>query len=274
MAQPLASTRRAMLGGSAAALLAGAAAASPAPSADAALVRICHAFAEAEWRNWWRYIVAPADLADAQATDPDWTTLKWITATPATTPAGWAAKALAVSAWEREFYDDLVEAERDTRTTLLAGLLHDMVAPVRTAILARCKAEYGPLGEGYDADARWIGRTPAIAMPVPPRPAPLDAELHAACADFARAERDVAQLERGAEDDVFEAAVAESHAAVVRLSGLRARTVSGLRAKAGVCRAVYMADEPAAMAGTFGGKAQRHDVLAWSTLADMAEAGA
>jgi len=36
-----------------------------------------------------------------------------------------------------------------------------------------------------------------------------------------------------------------------------------------VCRAVLAADEPAAMAGTFGGPAQRHDVLAWSLLADL-----
>ncbi len=65
--------------------------------------------------------------------------------------------------------------------------------------------------------------------------------------------------------------MAESHAAVVRLSGLRARTLAGLRAKAGVCRAVYVADEPVAMAGIFGAAARRHDVLAWSTLADLVE---
>jgi len=47
--------------------------------------------------------------------------------------------------------------------------------------------------------------------------------------------------------------------------------MSGVRAKADVCRAVLAADEPAAMAGTFGGPVQRHDVLAWSLLSDFAE---
>lgn len=265
-------TRRGLLG--AAVVLAAAppalAAVAPPAEPDAELVRVCHQFAEAEWRNWWRYVTAPANLADAEATDPDWTTLEWIETTPATTPAGWAAKALALAAWHREAYDDS-DAEGDASATLLAGLLRDMAAPARAEILTRCAADFGPLPEGYTADARWIGRgsaTPIAATPLPENP---DAELHTACAAFARAERDVAQLEREAADDAFDAAVAVAHDAVVRVSGLRARTLAGLRAKAAVCRAVYAADEPVAMAGTFGGKAQRHDVLAWSTLADLVE---
>jgi len=271
MAQTIAPTRRAMLHGSAAALLAGTAAASakPGSSPDAELVRVCHDFAEAEFRNWWRYVTAPDDLADAQDQEPDWTTLAWIEATPATTPAGWHAKALAYAAWWREAYDD-VEAERDASTPLLASLLRDMVAPARAAILARCAADYGPLPEGYTADARWVGRAPAAVAALPPLPPRPDAELLDACAAFTRAEQEVARLDT-ADDEVFEPAVAIAHATVVRVAGLRARTMSGVRAKADVCRAVLAADEPAAMAGTFGGPVQRHDVLAWSLLSDFAE---
>ncbi len=241
------------------------------PCADAELVRVCHRFAEAEYRNWWRYIVAPAHLADAHDREPDWATLQWIETTPATTSAGWHAKALAYAAWWREAYDD-AEPERDASATLLASLLREMVAPARAAILARCTAEYGPLPEGYTADARWIGHPPAAAV-IAPAPMPLhaDADLLATCAAFTRAEAEVARLEHTADDDVFEPAVLAMHAAAERVSGLRAHTVGGLRAKVAVCRAVLAADEPAAVAGVFGDKAQRHDVLAWSTLADLVE---
>ena len=273
-------SRRALLGAAAAltaAPLALSAVAAPAP-ADANLVRVCHAFAEAEFRNWWRYVTSPADMADTQEWEDDWPILAWITATPATTPAGWHAKALALSAWEREFYDDLVEAESDTRTSLLSALLRDMVAPARAEILARCAADYGPLPEGYTTDARWIGLAPAIAAvaapPAPPQSP--DAELRLACADFDTTAAEVARLEGIYEtpDDVFEAAVSVMHAALVQVSGFRARTVGGLCAKAGVCRAVLAADEPRAMAGVFGNRVQRHDVLAWSTLADLVEVAA
>ncbi len=109
-----------------------------------------------------------------------------------------------------------------------------------------------------------------MAASTVPEPPPGDAELLAACVAFGRAEQEVARLERDA-DDVFEPAVASMHAAAERVSGLRARTVGGLRAKAAVCRAVLAADEPAAMAGTFGGPAQRHDVLTGSLLGDLVE---
>ena len=112
-----------------------------------------------------------------------------------------------------------------------------------------------------------------VAASTAPEPPPNDAELLAACALFAAAAQEVARLEaiRETPDEEFEAAVMIAHEAVVRVAGLRARTAAGLRAKAAVCRAVYAADEPVAMAGIFGGKAQRHDVLAWSTLGDLAE---
>lgn len=266
MAQPLAPSRRAMLRGSAAALLTvgvTAAAASADAQPDAELIRVCHAFAEAELRNWWRYVTAPVELADAQDTDPDWTTLEWIETTPATTPAGWAAKALALAAWHREAYDDS-NAEGDASATLLAGLLRDMAAPARAEILTRCASDYGPLPEGYTADGRWISQEPAVAvaaLSVPPR---LDAELLSACETFSRARAEVLRFEGIPEtsDEVFEPANAAVHDALVQVSRLSARTVAGARAKAGVCRAVLAMDEPSAVTGRFNTAARRHDVLA------------
>ena len=158
--------RRALLASGAGVALAGLIASSNAEagtSADAKLIRVCHAFAEAEYRNWWRYIILPGHLADAQDRAPDWATLSWIETTPATTPAGWHAKALAYAAWWREAYDNPEYPETDSDKPLLASLLRDMVAPARAAILARCEVDYGPLGEGYDADCRWIGRPPGPA---------------------------------------------------------------------------------------------------------------
>lgn len=154
-------TRRSMLASAAGAVAVPAVASTlPAVLPDAELVQVCHDFAEAEYRNWWRYITAPDHLADAQDREPDWATLAWIEATPATTPAGWHAKALAYAAWWREAYDD-ADPESDSDKPLLASLLHDMVAPARAAILARCAADYGPLPEGYTADGRWKGRVVA-----------------------------------------------------------------------------------------------------------------
>ncbi len=240
-----------------------------ASSPDAELVRVCHDFAEAEWRSWWRYVVAPAELADDHTREPDWPTLGWIEATPATTPAGWHAKALALAAWDHAAYDD-EEAERAGAAGLLAGLLRDMVAPARAEILARCAADYGPLPPGYTTDARWISQ-PLVLSAAVPIARHADAELLDACEAFIRAEKEVARLEQTADDDVFGAAVTDVHNALVLVSGLRAQTVNGLRVKAGVARAVLAADEPAAMAGIFGGSARRHDVLAWSTLNDLVE---
>jgi hypothetical protein len=123
---------------------------------DAELVRTCHRFAEGELARRHRYIVATEDLADEQDTPFDRDTYDWIAATPATTPEGWHAKALAYSAWATEAYDDH-EDSRDSTTTFLAALLRDMVAPARNAIVARCTAKYGPLPTQYTAEGIWIG---------------------------------------------------------------------------------------------------------------------
>ncbi|MGI4944851.1 MAG: hypothetical protein ACRYHQ_30560 [Janthinobacterium lividum] len=158
--------RRSILACGAAVVVAVPAVASTVPAEpNAELVRVCHAFAEAEYRNWWRYVTAPVDLADTQDQEPDWATLQWIETTPATTPAGWHAKALAYAAWWREAYDNAEFPESDSDAPLLASLLRDMVAPARAEILARCEAEYGPLPAGYTADGRWIGRAQRHEVP-------------------------------------------------------------------------------------------------------------
>ncbi len=157
--------RRALLTGSAAAVavmatgVAVSARAVPA-SPDAELIRACQQFAEAELASWYRYVVAPDDLADVQDVPPDWDTLHWIERTPATTPEGWCAKALALSAWHRDVFDD-PEDDRDGHTPLLASLVRDMVAPTRAVIIARLVEQYGPLPEGYTADGMWLGRAVA-----------------------------------------------------------------------------------------------------------------
>ena len=69
-------SRRGLLWASAATPFVAAGRASADTTPDAELVRVCHAFAEAEYRNWWRYILAPAHLADAQDRLPDWATLE------------------------------------------------------------------------------------------------------------------------------------------------------------------------------------------------------
>jgi hypothetical protein len=129
----------------------------PALDADAELIRLCHAFAEADFANWYRYVTAPVETADDDDAPPDWDTYHLIIATPATTPAGWHAKALAFVAWDREAYDDTTEYERTPASAFLASLLRDMVMPARNAIIARCAEAYGPLPPQYSADGVWIG---------------------------------------------------------------------------------------------------------------------
>ena len=127
----------------------------PQANPDEALIRACYRLAEGELDSRYRYVTSPDGLkGDDEA---DVALLDWITATPATTPEGWQAKALACAAWNRDMYDDTPD-ERDGGTTLLASLLRDMVAPARNAILTRCEAKYGPLPEGYSPDWAWIGR--------------------------------------------------------------------------------------------------------------------
>jgi len=138
------------------ALSGAAVAASAAHAPDAELIRVCHRFAEAELASWFRYVVAPDGLADTQDGPPDWNTLHWIEDTPAVTPEGWCAKALALSAWHRDVFDD-PEEDRDGHTPLLASLVRDMVAPARNAIMVRLVQQYGPLPEGYTVNGMWIG---------------------------------------------------------------------------------------------------------------------
>jgi hypothetical protein len=114
----------------------------------------------------------------------------------------------------------------------------------------------------------------AVVLPDPgeafPQPIGHDAEVLAACATFTTAHQQVERLEHAdVPDAVFNAAVDALHAALVRVSGLRATTPTGLRAKADVCRAVLAMDEPEAADGRFNGPVRRHDVLAASFLADF-----
>ncbi len=131
-----------------------------ATSPDAELIQVCQQFAEREFSSWYRYVVALPKMADALDTAPDWAALRQIEATPARTPAGHQAKALALTAWHRGVYDDHPD-DHDGHTALLASLLRDMVAPARVAIIARLAKRYGPLPEGYTADGVWVGRIAA-----------------------------------------------------------------------------------------------------------------
>ena len=138
--------------------LSGATVAGPAvANPDAVLIGVCQQFAETEFTLWYRYIVEPdgecIELADAT---PDWATLHWIEATPAITPEGMQAKALAFVAWHREGFDNPL-GDGDAQSALLASLLRDMAAPARAVIVARLIEQYGPLPEGYTPDCRWIG---------------------------------------------------------------------------------------------------------------------
>jgi hypothetical protein len=193
-------SRRGLLAGSTVALLAGAVFVTPARAApvasavatgdDAELIRLCHQFAESEIDDWYRYVVADDDEAEEIEKDQtvDWGTYHRIIATPAVTPEGWHAKALAFTAWDRDSYDDHKD-ERDPSTTFLASLLRDMVAPARNAIIARCAAKYGPLPPSYTPEGIWLGYTPeekaASAARVAEMKAAMDPER---IAEFVRSE--------------------------------------------------------------------------------------
>jgi hypothetical protein len=152
-------TRRVALGLSAAAIVAGFTAPAIAigdQNSDAELIRICHQFAEAELASWYRDVASDEWDEDEGV---DWDTYHQILATPATTPEGWHAKALACSAFAQSTYDDH-ESNRDSSTTFLASLLRDMVAPARKAIISRCAAKYGLLSSHYTADGIFVGPSP------------------------------------------------------------------------------------------------------------------
>ena len=157
------SRRRLLSAAPAILVMSGAAIAAPAAqNPDAELIRVCQAFAEVEFADWYRYLVTDDGEAEHQFEDtlPDWATLRQIEATPATTLEGMRAKALAFVAWDRESYDNSPDS-RDGHTTLLASLLRDLAAPARAAIIARLAKQYGPLPEGYTSDGVWVGRAAA-----------------------------------------------------------------------------------------------------------------
>ena len=157
-------SRRGLLAASSAVLaLSGVAAAAPtAQSPDAELIRICQQFAEAEFADWYLYVITDDREIERQSEDApvDWATVRRIEAMPATTLEGLRAKALACAAWDRDAYDGPADG-REPATGLLASLMRDLAAPARAAIIARLAKRYGPLPEGYDADCRWIGRAAA-----------------------------------------------------------------------------------------------------------------
>jgi hypothetical protein len=123
-------------------------------NADAELIALCQTFTEATLDAWWAYMVDD----DADEPEPKWDDYRRIVTTPATTSAGWHAKALALTAWNRDAFDDLAE-DPDSFTTGLSSLMRDMVAPARAAIMACCAAKYGPLPGYYSTDGLWVGPT-------------------------------------------------------------------------------------------------------------------
>ena len=127
-------------------------------SRDAELIETCQRFAENEFDAWYHYVVTNDRSVEAhyEDSDPDWATLRWIEATPAHTPAGCQAKALAFVAWHRDAYDDSAD-DRNGHTGLLASLMRDLAAPARAAIIAHLVAQYGPLPAGYSTDGMWLG---------------------------------------------------------------------------------------------------------------------
>jgi hypothetical protein len=161
---PTTPTRRSALRGfglaAIAAGLAVPALASTKPDDDAAgeLIRICHQFAEAEITRWYRAEIDDDFVDD----DIDHDTYNWIAATPATTPGGWQAKALAYAAFNRHVYDDYEEDDddREEDAAFLAALLREMVAPARNAIVSRISQTYGPLPSGFSAEGIWVGPSP------------------------------------------------------------------------------------------------------------------
>ena len=153
-------SRRGLLASAPAVLaLSGTAVAAPGvPNPDAGLIRTCQQFAEAEFADWYRYVVTAEHEVMSRYEDstPDWATLHWIEATPATTLKGLRAKALAFVAWHKDAFDDCVD-DRDPSSPLLASLLRDLAAPARAVIIACLFEKYGPLPKGYAADGVWLG---------------------------------------------------------------------------------------------------------------------
>jgi hypothetical protein len=124
---------------------------------ESELIRRATAFAEKCLEEDYRYCVLPDD--DDYLSKIDWDEYHWIRDTPARTPAGWHAKALFCSAWNRDAYDDRPR-DSDNKTAVVAALLRDIVSQSRGVIIERLKAKYGPPPRGYTDDFRFIGLTP------------------------------------------------------------------------------------------------------------------
>ena len=128
---------------------------------ESEFVGICRRFAEAEYADWYAYVMASDEVAMEmeERNAVDWATYNLITATPAKTLEGLRAKALALAAWDRAAYDD--DSESNRGGALLASLLRDMVAPERAEIIERLTAKWGPLPDGYTRDGVWVGSAEA-----------------------------------------------------------------------------------------------------------------
>jgi hypothetical protein len=213
-------------------------------SPDAELIRRCYAFAEVSLASWYRYVTAHAEVAAEQDIDPGQEILAWIIATPATTPAGMQAKALAYSVWSRDAYDN-EPVTPGSPSLLLASLLRDMVAPARSAILAQLAAQYGPLPNTYTPEGIWCG-SPAVPFIVTHSAHP-DADLIAACAAYDDAERQFLALYENpeiADDDAklipAMHSIENTQVPILdRICELKAVTPEGIRARV---RTVFLED--------------------------------
>ncbi len=141
-------------------IAAGAPAVIGADQSEAEFIATCRRFAEAQYADWYAYVVASDEVAsEMEDNEVDWATYNLIVATSAKTLEGLRAKALALAAWDRDAYDD--SDESTPASALLASLLRDMVAPARAEIIGRLTAKWGPLPDGYTRDGIWVGRTGA-----------------------------------------------------------------------------------------------------------------
>ena len=110
----------------------------------------------AEPANWYRYVTAPDDTADEYDDPTDWDTYYRIIATPATTPAGWDAKALAYAAWDREGYDDEEPTAHPRRPSWDLCCATWWVKPA-TPSSPGARRLTGPCRRQYSVDGVWIG---------------------------------------------------------------------------------------------------------------------
>ena len=235
-------------------------------SADAGLldlIRRFRAVRDAKLGGWRTYLdeTQPASIRNAarlvflERADGYFALEGEIVETPARTPEGALAKAVLA-----------IESLNCKRPIPLAALAYSALADL-------VPVEAIPGGPLHLRDGNEVAMRDRHRPELEPITDP-DADLRKACSVFRHVEMEMARVddpEGGLSDDDADAVSDAFHEALVAVSRLPARTASGVQAKAAVCRAVLAVDEPAAMAGTFGGSARRHDVLAWSVLGDLVE---